>query len=94
MRALKNSWAIAWLYGQSGSAGFEISRTTLILGATFNGYNNNYQGGITCIIMKKDIDGLNTLSSPFWLLPILLLAVQKSNKGRNCKYWAIGEKHH
>jgi hypothetical protein len=61
----ENGWTIAWLYGQSDSAEFEISNTTLILGATFNGYNNNYKGGISGIIVKKDADGLNTSSSPF-----------------------------
>jgi hypothetical protein len=90
--SFENGWTIAWLYGQSDSAGFEISNTTLILGATFNGDNNNYKGGISGIIVKKDINGLMHHRLHFWLfIPILLLALQKSNKGRNCKYWLLGK---
>lgn len=63
----EKGWKAAWLYDQS-SSGFEASNDTLVLGATFNGFNNNDIDGIGGIIVKKDINKLNTSISPFLVI--------------------------
>ena len=63
----EEGWKAAWLYGQS-SSGFKTSNGTLVLGATFNGFNNNDIEGIGGIIVKRDINKLNTSISPFLVI--------------------------
>lgn len=63
----EEGWKAAWLYGQS-SSGFKTLNDTLVLGATFNGFNNNDIDGISGIILKRNVDKLNTSISPFLVI--------------------------
>jgi hypothetical protein len=64
----EEGWEAAWLYDRYNYPGFDASNGTLVLGATFNGLNENDEDGISGIIVKKDVINLSTLTSPFLII--------------------------
>lgn len=65
----ENGWTIAWQLGQnSSSSGFETSNGTLVLHASFNGFNKNQEKSISGIMVQKDLNRLNTTVSPFLII--------------------------
>lgn len=59
-------WAIAWEHGQSdNSSGFKVFNNTLILYATFKGYNSTYVNGATGIMLQENITVFDNTNCPF-----------------------------
>ena len=63
---LKKDWSISWVHGQTeNSAGFKAANDTLMIYATFSGYNETYVNGASGIMIQKNMFGFNTSLSPF-----------------------------
>jgi hypothetical protein len=65
----EEGWTIVWELGQSGnSSGFAVLNKTLILYATFDGYNVNHECGVSGIMIQKNVGGLDTRIFPFLVI--------------------------
>ena len=67
--SFEEGWTITWELGQSGnSSGFAVLNKTLIVYATFEGYNVNHDRGVSDIMIQKNVSELDTTISPFLVI--------------------------
>jgi len=65
----EEGWAIGWQLGPNpDKSGFQSSNGTLLLHASFEGFNHNKEKGVSGIMVQKDVNGVNTTLSPFLII--------------------------